>query len=119
MKNNYHVSVFELSDTPLDCNESSNDKPYYIPHSVIFLKSTAAPWNRYFGKTHSKTYVFNYKTNAKEYDFNRPRSAEANFIETFKKRIIWYWPYDESLTMTMLADFIKDKLPVYNYDIKY
>lgn len=119
MKNNCDALVYELPEKTLDVNGYNNDKLYFIPHSVIFLRSTANPWNRYVSKTRSMTYVFNCKTNEKTFDLHRPSSAEASFIESFKNRLIWHWPNDSSLTMNRFAKFIKDKCPVYNTSLKY
>ena len=119
MKNNCDALVYELPEETLDVNGYNNDKLYFIPHSVIFLRSTVNPWNRYVSKTRSMTYVFNCKTNEKIFDIHRPCSAEANFIESFKNRLIWHWPNDSSLTMDRFAKFIKDKCPVYNTSLKY
>ncbi|XP_076179512.1 cap methyltransferase 1 isoform X2 [Ptiloglossa arizonensis] len=113
MKNNRLASVYEFSETPLDGNNSVNDKPYFIPHSIIFLKNTASPWKRYLSKTYSRTYIFQSETGEKKYDFHRPTSAEAGFVETFKNRVIWYWPHDETLSMKVVSDCIREKCPKY------
>lgn len=119
MENNSDALVCELPEKTLHVNGYNKDKLYFIPHSVIFLRSTVNPWNRYVSKTHSMTYVFNSKTNKKLFDLHRPSSAEASFIETFKSRLIWHWPNDPSLTMNTFAKYIKEKCPVYNASLNY
>ncbi|KAK9305793.1 hypothetical protein QLX08_003305 [Tetragonisca angustula] len=109
MKNNKTASVYELPKTPLD----DNDKLYFIPRSIMFLRSTAQPWNRHVSKKTSLTYVFNYKTKKTLFDNERPSEAEASFIESFKSRLMWHWPYNENLSMNEFAKFIKDKCPKY------
>lgn len=119
MKNNSDALVYDLPAKTLDFNGYNKDKLYFIPHSVIFLRSTANPWNRYVSKTHSMTYVFNCKTNEKLFDLHRPSTAEASFIESFKSRLIWHWPNDPLLTMNTFAKFIKDKCPAYKGSLRY
>ncbi|CAL7938765.1 unnamed protein product [Xylocopa violacea] len=116
MKNGDYALVHELSEASLDCNNSNNDKPYFVQNSVIFLKSTAYPWNRYLSKTHSVTYVFNCKNKENSFDTDRPSSAEADFAESFTGRIIWNWPGDESLTMKIFSKLFEECPP---YKLKY
>lgn len=112
MKNNKTASVYELPETPLDAN-IYNDKLYFIPRSVMFLRSTLQPWNRHVSKKTSLTYVYNYRTRETRFDIQRPSEAEANFIESFKSRLIWHWPNNEKLSMDEFAKFIKYKCSKY------
>ncbi|KOC65112.1 Cap-specific mRNA (nucleoside-2'-O-)-methyltransferase 1 [Habropoda laboriosa] len=119
MKNNHPALVYEFLETPLECNNSDNDKPYFILNSVIFLKSIANSWSRFFSKRHSMTYVYHFPTTEGKFDEHRPRSAEASFFESFENSIIWYWPSDESLTMEYFATFIKKICPTHNRTVEY
>ncbi|XP_054006129.1 cap-specific mRNA (nucleoside-2'-O-)-methyltransferase 1 [Hylaeus anthracinus] len=113
MKNNRTAWVYEFAEMPLashsSINRNGSDKPYFILNSILFLKSTAAPWNRYFSKTHSRTYVFHPKTRQNKFDLQRPAAAEAGFVETFDNRVIWYWPNDETVTMDIVTLHISEK----------
>ncbi|KAK1130818.1 hypothetical protein K0M31_018927 [Melipona bicolor] len=115
MKNNKTASVYELPKTPLDAHD---DKLYFIPRSVMFLRSTIDPWNRHLSRTHCLPYVYNYKTKQTLFEYERPRDAEATFIESFKSRLIWHWPNNENLSMDELAKFIKDKCSKNNKTVK-
>lgn len=119
MKNNRPALVYEIPTTPLGCNNSDNDKPYFVPNSVIFLKSTAPPWTRHCSKTYSITYVFNVKTGETIFDKHRPPGAEANFIQSFENRVIWYWPNDEDLTIETVAQHIRNKCPSHSVALEY
>ncbi|XP_034187879.1 cap methyltransferase 1 isoform X4 [Osmia lignaria lignaria] len=119
MKNNRLALVYEIPTTSLECNNSDNDKPYFIPNSVIFLKSTAPPWTRHCSKRYSITYVFNSKTGKNIFDKHRPPEAEANFIQSFENRVIWYWPNDEELTIDIVAKHISNKCPSHSEGLEY
>ncbi|XP_043251108.1 cap-specific mRNA (nucleoside-2'-O-)-methyltransferase 1 [Colletes gigas] len=109
MKNNLQASVYEFAEMPLEGHSPPNEKPYFILNSIMFLKNTAAPWNRHGSKTYRITYLYNPETRNTSFDRTRPTSAEAGFIETFENRVIWYWPNDKKLTMEMVASSIKQK----------
>ena len=59
LKSNSDALVYELPEKTLGVNGYNKDKLYFIRQSVIFLRSTGNPWNRYVSKTHSIKYVFN------------------------------------------------------------
>ncbi|XP_076231449.1 cap methyltransferase 1 [Calliopsis andreniformis] len=117
LKNNRQALAYEYLETRLD--DYGNDKPYFIPHSVIFLKSTAHPWTRHVSKSNKLTYVFNRKTGDKKFDLHRPASAEAGFIETFEKRVIWYWPDDESFSMEKVVQLFRKHIPPFEVTLEY
>lgn len=119
MKNNRTALTYDLPQTFLDGDNSENDKLYFIPNSVIFLKSTAYPWSRNFSKTHLITYVFNIKNKATKFDNERPPEAEASFEESFDNRIIWHWPNDKSLTVEEFVKLVKAKCPETNFTLQY
>lgn len=119
MKNNHPALVYEFLETPLDCNNSDNDKPYFTLNSIIFLKSIASPWSRFLSKKYSVTFVYHFETSEAKYDTERPHSAVANFFDSFKNSVIWYWPNDDSLTMEYFATFIKKICPTHNRTVEY
>ena len=119
LKNNLPALGYEFSLTPLDRNDSDDDKPYIIPNSILFLKSTACSWNRYFSNTHNVTYVFNSTNRATLFDKQRPAEAEAGFIESFENRVIWYWPNDETLPMERVVELVKEKYTKHEVSLDY
>ena len=119
LKNNLPALGYEFSLTPLDCNDSDDDKPYIIPNSILFLKSTACSWNRYFSKTNNSTYVFNSANGRSSLDKFRPAAAEAGFIESFENRVIWYWPNDETLPMEKVVELVKQKYTKHEVSLDY
>lgn len=119
LKNNRPALVYEFSKTTLECNDDDDDKPYFIPNSIIFLTSIATPWNRHFSKTHRTTYVFNSKTGKNKFDSDRPSSAEAGFVEAFENRVMWHWPHDESLSMEKVVQYLKEKFPPHEVTLGY
>nr|XP_050847313.1 cap-specific mRNA (nucleoside-2'-O-)-methyltransferase 1 [Vespula vulgaris] len=105
MKNNRPELTCDIPRTSLD----DEDTPYFVPKSVIFLRSTSRPWFRYKSRSQNETYVHNSKTNESHYDIRRPPAAEAKFEETFSNSIIWFWPHDETLSMETVVQFVRAK----------
>ncbi|KZC07705.1 PREDICTED: cap-specific mRNA (nucleoside-2'-O-)-methyltransferase 1 [Dufourea novaeangliae] len=108
MKNNQPALVYEFTKTYLD---SINDKSYFIPNSVLFLKSIASPWTRNFSRTHSRLYYYNNDTRASLFESQKPDKANASFIETFSDMVIWYWPRDDLISVEDLIRCSSKKCP--------
>ncbi|XP_031833970.1 cap methyltransferase 1 isoform X2 [Nomia melanderi] len=108
MKNSRQALAYEFSTTHLDC-DNSLDKPFFIPNSVLFLKSTAYPWCLNVSKTCSQKYVYNIKTKESKYLSEKPDVPHAYFSETYSNRIIWYWHKDKNMTMKDLVDHVSSK----------
>ncbi|XP_029175343.1 cap-specific mRNA (nucleoside-2'-O-)-methyltransferase 1-like [Nylanderia fulva] len=92
-------------------NENDTNPVYYTFNSVLFLPSIAHPWSRHISQKTKHFYVTNEATHQSEYEIrngqnNRPRTAEASFMEAFEKRIIWHWPGDGTLNMNALLTII-------------
>lgn len=98
--------AFESQKSLLERDGENDEEPIYSAYnSVLFLKSVAQPWSRHISKKTYEFYVYNPLTKRAEYEIrnnlpNRPSEAEADFKETFEKRIIWHWPGD-SLALNM------------------
>ncbi|KAI4487617.1 hypothetical protein M0804_005766 [Polistes exclamans] len=107
MKNNRPELTCDIPKTPLDDEETL----YFVPNSIIFLRSTSRPWFRYYSKSQHETYIHNQKTNESHFDRRRPPAAEAKFDETFSNSMIWYWPHDEMLSMNTVIHSIREKCP--------
>lgn len=105
--------AFEFPKNFLERDENTDIEPLYFAfNSVLFLRSIAHPWTRLVSQKHNQYYVYNKDTKKSEYEFrnrmnNRPREAEANFIQAFSDRVIWYWPHDNTLNMDALGQMIK------------
>ena len=72
--------------------EMDGDEPYYIiPNSILFLKGTAANWNRFVSRSNGLPYYFEYPTRRNYYDNDksRPECSNACFIHTVGARC-WY-----------------------------
>ncbi|XP_063993658.1 cap-specific mRNA (nucleoside-2'-O-)-methyltransferase 1-like isoform X2 [Diachasmimorpha longicaudata] len=89
-----------------------NDPLSFVPNSVVFLKTTSAPWRRVISKKTSHHYYFNSMTNENFYANRRPESACASFLETFVTRLQLHWPGDSSLSINYIYDNVKQKCPV-------
>ncbi|XP_063976130.1 cap-specific mRNA (nucleoside-2'-O-)-methyltransferase 1-like [Diachasmimorpha longicaudata] len=89
-----------------------NDPLSFVPNSVVFLKTTSAPWTRVISKKTRDHYYFKSMTNENFYANCRPESACASFLETFVTRVQWHWPGDSSLSINYTYDNVKQRCPV-------
>lgn len=104
------VSVaYEFAKNPLERDNESDREPLYSPfNSVLFLRSTAHPWSRHISQKTNYFYVYNPESGETQYERCRPPQAEASFIETFERRIIWHWPQDNGLDMNALVQILRN-----------
>lgn len=106
--------AFEFPKNFLERDDENDMEPLYSAfNSVIFLRSITPPWARYLSQKTRHYYVYNVKSGKAEYEIrngvnNRPREAEANFIQAFSDRVIWFWPHDNTLSMETLVQMIKN-----------
>lgn len=107
--------AYEFAKSPLEYDDETDAKePVYSAfNSVMFVRSIAYPWARHISQKTGEHYVYNLITKQSEYEFlnkinNRPSEAEASFIETFQKRVVWNWPHDShgTLNMDVLAQLL-------------
>ncbi|XP_033334094.2 cap methyltransferase 1 [Megalopta genalis] len=109
MKNGQPVLAYELLNTYSD--DHSFEKPYFAINSILFLKTIADPWTLNLSSTYSQLYVYNSKTQLSLFIQDKPPEANANFIETFTTRLVWYWPKDETISMEDLVNSISERCP--------
>ncbi|XP_063992991.1 cap-specific mRNA (nucleoside-2'-O-)-methyltransferase 1-like [Diachasmimorpha longicaudata] len=113
LKNNKKTFAHYLQESYPRRSRTDNDPLFFVPNSVVFLKTTSAPWTRVISKKTSHHYFFNPKTNENFYDNRRPDTACASFLETFATRLQWHWLVDTSLSIDSIYDNVKQKCPVY------
>jgi len=65
------------------------DTSYIQPAGMLLLKEIQDPWLVAFSRSQNKMYYFNYKTNARQFDF--PPDAIASFGVTMSSRMFWHW----------------------------
>ncbi|XP_015110560.1 cap-specific mRNA (nucleoside-2'-O-)-methyltransferase 1 [Diachasma alloeum] len=114
LKNNRKTFAHYPDESPYPGRTRSDSQPlFFVPNTVMFLKTTSAPWWRVISKSTGYHYYFNPKTNEGLYDNQRPVSACASFLETFATRLQWHWLEDQSLSIEYLYDNVKQRCPVF------
>lgn len=110
LKKGQKALAYELPK-PLNAVPMMNDtKPYYIPNSVVFLRSTTDLWSRHLGKSSPYKYLYNRLTQKSVHNSDRPADATAPFKLTYAKRSVWYWPNHNKLPKEKFLDILEENL---------
>ncbi|KAJ8670272.1 hypothetical protein QAD02_001531 [Eretmocerus hayati] len=107
MKNGSQILAYS---PPKPTYETDGCEPYYyIPRCVLFFKATNDPWARHKSRI-GKKYFYNRKNGISVWEIKEiPPEAKSDFANTLQTRVLWNWPFDKSMTMEELIDFIERK----------
>ncbi|XP_011311453.1 cap-specific mRNA (nucleoside-2'-O-)-methyltransferase 1 [Fopius arisanus] len=91
---------------------SESEPIFFVPNTVLFLKTTNPPWRRVISKRTGYHYFFNPNNNETHYGSRRPYDACASFRETFVHRIEWPWLEDQKISIDYLYEKVKEQCSV-------
>ncbi|XP_034950206.1 cap-specific mRNA (nucleoside-2'-O-)-methyltransferase 1-like [Chelonus insularis] len=111
LKNGKTVKAFHPGEPPYSQEAQNNnvDRFFFVPNSLMFLKSTSPPWSLHLSKRTGVHYFFNSRENIQVYNDRRPKDVAAHFSKTYENRVIWYWQQNPDFNLNYLCHEIKRK----------
>ena len=112
MKTGPPAHVYFPARIAMDYNseEDDNERPYFKPQSVVFMKATEDHWARHRSSKNDSVYFYDIRRKKAYYEFDRPPAATADFVKTLNSMIVWNWPEDKTVTMDYIMSHIRHAL---------
>lgn len=98
-----------------NCEEDDNERSYFKPQSLLFMKVTADHWARHKSTKNDSIYIYDIKNRKSFYEFDRPASANATCVKTFNSMMVWDWPQCNTITMDFIMKYIRKALVKTNF----
>lgn len=117
MKTGPQAEVYYPLRNSMDYNneEEDNERSYFKPQSLIFMKVTADHWARHKSTKNDSIYIYDIKNRKSFYEFDRPASANADCLKTLSSMMVWDWPQCSTITMDFIMKYIRKALVKTNF----